>query len=187
MGQALSSASKRYGSILHIVWWSCALALVGPSLGAWAVRVVALCLNCAPGPGLCHDMAWGNGFRDVLDCAWAVGSRSRLIVAIGFIAAIAALSVRRPLLAGFSLLVLPLSALILPMLAVFSARYHGCMISDEGIGHCALWGADVGEAFHHAALAPWQIYDITPYSVALALMVAAVGFIFVRPRPVIRS
>jgi hypothetical protein len=132
---------------------------------------------------LCRDVtAWGSCFRGALDCAWAVGSHSRLVLMIAFIAAVAALAVRRPLLAGFSLLVLPLSATLLPMLAVSSARYSGCSIGDAEVERCALWGVDMGRTFHHAVMAPWQIYEMTPYSVALALMIAAVGFIFLRPR-----
>ena len=89
---------------------------------------------------------------------------------------------RRPILGALGMLVLPLLALWLPTLAVSSAAYNGCHINEAGVGDCALWGANMGMAFHKAAQAPWLIDDFMPYAVALALMLGVIGFLFLRPK-----
>lgn len=163
------------------VWLACAAVLLGPSLLVWMVRLAALAMTCAPGPELCRGTTLGGGFRDTLELAWAVGTNLYLNIAVAFIAAVAALRLRRPAMAGLSLLVLPLAALVLPTLAVFTAMYPGCDANEAGVGDCRLWGAGMGMSFHHAAMAPWIIYGLVPYGFALALMIGAVGFLFFRP------
>lgn len=165
------------------VWCACAAVLVGPSVLVLAVRLAALALRCAPGPAACHGIALGGGFHDTLTLAWAIGTDPLLSVAVAFVAAIAAFRLRRPALAALSVLMLPLAALVLPTLTVFSALYQGCDANEAGVGDCRLWGAGMGMSFHHAAMAPWLIYGFVPYCFALALMTGIVGFLFFRPRP----
>jgi len=165
------------------VWAFCVALLVGPSVLVWVVRLIALGAGCAPGPGLCRGIPLGGGLRDTLDFAWLIGSDALLGLAIGLVAAVSALWLRRPLMAALSLLVLPLVAVVLPTLAVLVSTYAGCQVNDDGIGDCPLWGAKMGMTFHAAAIASSDLYDMVPYSFALALMVAAIGFVFFRPRP----
>ncbi len=164
------------------VWWFCATLLLGPSMLVWMVRLSALGMGCEPGPDLCRNFAIGGGLRDTLDLAWIIGSNSLVSLAIGFAAAIIALRARRPLMASLSLLVLPLAALVLPTLAVYTALYSGCEANEAGVGDCLLWGARMGMSFHRAAMAPWIIYAVVPYSFALALTIGAIGLLFFRPR-----
>ena len=77
---------------------------------------------------------------------------------------------------------LPLAALVLPTLAVYTALYSGYEANEAAVGDCRLWGAAMGMSFHRAALAPWIIYAMVPYCFALALMISAIGFFFFRPR-----
>ncbi|MGB8363410.1 MAG: hypothetical protein ACLQUZ_08775 [Rhizomicrobium sp.] len=165
------------------IWAVCLALLVGPSVLVWSVRTTALANGCAPGPQLCRGMTMGAGLRDTLQLAWLLGSNALMALAIAFAAAVAALSVRRPLMAALGLLVLPLAAVLLPTLAVITSSYGGCQVNEDGIGDCLLWGAKMGMSFHTAATASAALYDTAPFTFALALMVAAVGFIFFRPRP----
>lgn len=165
------------------VWWFCATLLLGPSLLVWLVRLSALGMGCEPGPDLCRNIAIGGGLRDTLDLAWLIGSNSLASLGIAFAAAIVALRLRRPLLASLSLMILPLAALVLPTLAVSTALYSGCEANEAGVGDCVLWGARMGMSFHSAALAPWIVYGVVPYSFTLALMVGAIGLLFFRQRP----
>lgn len=125
-------------------------------------------------------MTLGGGLRDTLNLAWFAGANTTLTLAIALIAAIAGLMDRKPLMAALSMLMLPLAALMLPTLAVSSAAYNGCQINEAGVGDCALWGANMGMAFHHAAQAPWLIDDFMPYAVSLALMLGVIGYLFFR-------
>ena len=170
-------------SIVLCGWLFCATVLLGPSLLVWAVRGTALAMSCAPGPALCRGMTLGGGLRDTLDFAWLVSLNGLLSLAISLAAAVLALALRRPLLAALSPLVLPLAALAFPTLAVFASTYDGCQVNEDGIGDCSLWGAHMGMTFHHAAQASQTLYDIVPYSFALALMVGFIGFLFFRPQP----
>jgi hypothetical protein len=165
------------------VWAVCAALLVGPSVLVWFVRITALAAGCGPGPGLCRGMTLGGGLRDTLDFAWLIGSDTAIGLVIALVASVAALRVRRPLMAALSLLVLPLAAVLLPFAAVIASTYAGCSVNEDGIGDCVLWGANMGMSFHTSATAYSALYDIFPYSLALTLMVAAIGFIFFRPRP----
>ncbi|HEX3673835.1 MAG TPA: hypothetical protein VHU87_06140 [Rhizomicrobium sp.] len=169
----------RNGAIGVLV--ACALVLLAPSALVWFVRLTALGMQCAPGPALCRGQALGGGLRDALDLAWIVGANPMVAVGIAFIGGIAGLIAHRPLSAGLSLLVLPLAAFVLPTFAVWASRFDGCQINEAGVGDCTLWGAQMGMAFHQAARVPDMIYDIAPYSFALALMVGAIGLLFFRP------
>jgi hypothetical protein len=170
---------KRSGPVS--VLCASAAVLLAPSLLVWFVRAVGLALRCAPGPGTCHGLALGGGLRDALDLAWVIGANPLIAIAIALAAAIAALIAHRPLSAGLSLLLMPIAAAILPTLAVWSSMYEGCQINEAGVGDCTLWGAQMGMAFHEAARVPDMVYDIAPYSFALALMIGAIGFLFFRP------
>lgn len=163
-----------------LAWILCTIVLIGPSLLVWLVRGVAYAYQCAPGPEPCHGMTLGGGLRDTLDLAWFAASNTTLSLAIALIAAIAGLMERRPILGALSMLVLPLAALWVPTLAVSSAAYNGCHINEAGVGDCALWGANMGMAFHQAAQTPWLIDDFMPYAVSLALMLGVLGFLFFR-------
>lgn len=165
------------------VWGVCVALLVGPSVLVWFVRITALAVGCAPGPGLCRGMSLGGGLRDALALAWTIGSDTLLGLVIAFAAAVAALTLRKPLMAAMSLLLLPIAAVTLPTLAVVASNYSGCEVNEDGIGDCLLWGAKMGMSFHNAAVASSALYDMVPFSFALTLMVAAIGFIFFRPRP----
>jgi hypothetical protein len=181
MDEAESPAPKH--SLPLCAWALCAAVLLGPSILVWFVRGSALAMGCAPGPALCRGMELGGGLRDTLELAWLVGLNALFALAIAFAAAVLALTLRRPLLAALSPLVLPLAALAFPALAVYASTYSGCQVDEDGIGDCALWGAHMGMTFHRAAQASATLYDIVPYSFALALMVGFIGFLFFRPSP----
>lgn len=164
------------------VWLLCAAILLGPSILVWAIRGIALAFSCMPGMGTCHGFSLGGALRLALNAAWFVGDNTFVALMIGFAASIAALFARRPLLAGLSVLLLPLGALMLPKYAVAMSTYNGCPVNDAGVGDCLLWGSHMGMSFHRAALVPGLIYDVFPYSFALAMMVGVIGFIFCRRR-----
>lgn len=164
------------------VWLLCAAVLLGPSILAWAIRGAALAFSCLPATGACHGFELGEGLRLALNAAWFVGDNTFVALMIGFAASIAALFARRPLLAGLSVLLLPLGALMLPKYAVAMSTYSGCPVNDAGVGDCLLWGSHMGMSFHRAALVPGLIYDTFPYAFALAMMVGVIGFIFCRKR-----
>lgn len=164
------------------VWLLCAVILLGPSILVWIVRGTALAFSCAPGTSICHGMPLGNGMRDTLTLAWFIGTNTFVALMVGLAASIAALFARKPLLAGVSVLFLPLAALVLPTFAVFFSTYDGCQVNEAGVGDCLLWGTNMGMSFHQAAMAPWLIYGIVPYSFAIALMIGAIGFMFCRAR-----
>ncbi|HEY2069004.1 MAG TPA: hypothetical protein VGG48_05575 [Rhizomicrobium sp.] len=170
---------KRHGAIFILC--AAATVLLAPSALVWFVRLTALAMQCGPGPDACRGQMLGGGLRDALDLAWIVGDSPVVAVTIAAIGAVAALIAHRPLSAGLSLLILPLAALILPTVAVWTSLYHGCNPNEAGVGDCTLWGAQMGMAFHEAARVPNMIYDIAPYSFALALMMGAIGFLFFRP------
>jgi hypothetical protein len=164
------------------VWGLCAALLVGPSVLVWIVRLSALFAGCAPGPGVCRGMMLGGGLRDTLALSWLLGANTFLALVIALAAAVAALSLRRPLMAAMGLLLLPISAVILPWLAVFMSMDAGCQVNEDGIGDCTLWGAKMGMSFHEAAVATTALYDTVPYIFALAVMVGVLGFVFFRPK-----
>jgi hypothetical protein len=164
------------------IWSICAALLVGPALLVWIVRFTALFAGCAPGPSACHGMTLGGGLRDTLALAWIFGGSIFSVLVIALVSAVAALSLRKPLMAAMGLLLLPISAVMLPILAVQSSVFDGCQVNEDGIGDCLLWGAKMGMSFHEAAVATATLSDTMPYSFALALMVGAVGFVFFRPR-----
>ncbi len=165
------------------IWAICIALVLGPALMAWIVRLSALGLQCAPGPDPCRGMTLGGGLRDALGLTWEINANTALLLAIAFIATIAALFARRPLMAALTFLLLPLVALILPMAVVFVSMYPGCTVSESGIGSCTLWGAEMGMSFHTAASVQWQIYGFVPYTFAVALMLGVVGLFLMRPRP----
>jgi hypothetical protein len=173
---------KRTGAIYILC--TAATILLAPSVLVWFVRLVAMGMQCAPGPDLCRGQMLGGGLRDALDLAWIVGANPMIAISIAFVGGVAALSAHRPLSAGLSLLTLPIAALVLPTVAVWTSMYSGCQVNEAGVGDCTLWGAPMGMAFHQAARIPDMIYDIAPYTFALALMVGAIGFLFFRPEEV---
>ncbi|HUO91686.1 MAG TPA: hypothetical protein VMU22_02140 [Rhizomicrobium sp.] len=177
-----SVGNPRSVSAALCFWGLCAALLLGPSLLVWVVRGAALFAHCDPGPGLCRGVALGGGLRDTLALAWFIGANTFLALVIALVSAALALSLRRPLMAAMGLLLLPIAAVVLPSLAVAFSSYAGCQVNEDGIGDCVLWGAKMGMSFHDAAIASSALYDMVPYSFALALMVGAVGFVFFRPK-----
>jgi hypothetical protein len=164
------------------VWAICCAALIAPSLLVWAVRGTAYALHCAPGPGQCNGMTLGAGLRDTLNLAWALPGNSLLLLVIAFTAAVAAVIARRPLLGAMTLIVVPVLALVLPTIAVFSSTYDNCPVNDGGIGDCPLWGTNMGMAFHLAANVNDMVYGFAPYTFAAALMLGMIGWFFTRPK-----
>lgn len=164
-------------------WALCVAVMLVPALLVWIVRLTALFSGCAPGPDLCHGMALGAGLRDALNLSWVVSTSPFLLGALGLLAMFLAFRVCRPLTGTLSLLLLPLLAPTLPILAVLFSRYDGCSISSEGIGSCQLWGAAMGSSFHHAATARDVMFAIFPYTFALTVMLGVLGFVFARPKP----
>lgn len=164
------------------VWTICTALLAGPAILVWIVRLTALAAGCVPGPDLCRGMALGGGLRDALALSWLLGANALLAICVAFAAAIAALAVRRPLMASLSVLVLPIVCVLLPIAAVSASTYFGCQVNEDGIGDCMLWGAKMGMSFHEAAVAASMLGDTMPYGFAIALMVGAIGFVFFRPK-----
>jgi len=157
------------------------VALLLPSLAVWIVRGIAFAFHCVPGPGLCSGFALGAALRYALEGAWLFGANPLLCIAIALFAAILGLWARRPLTASLNMLLSPIAAVLLPTLAVYSSLYPGCDMNEAGVGSCMLWGAMMGMNLHYAAIAPSLIYDFVPYSVALSLMILAIGLLFFRP------
>jgi hypothetical protein len=164
------------------IWAVCVALLLGPCALVWIVRGVAYAAQCQPGPELCRGMALGGGLRDALALAWSVSTNSFFLIAVSIAATLAAFTARRPLLGTLSLLLLPILALVLPMVAVLTARYGDCAVNSDGIGNCMLWGAQMGMSFHTAAGVPDIIYGLMPFSFSLTLMLGLLGFFFARPR-----
>ncbi|MGC9954112.1 MAG: hypothetical protein ABSD21_07525 [Rhizomicrobium sp.] len=164
------------------IWGVCVCLLLGPSLLVWIVRGAAYATHCQPGPELCHGMMLGGGLRDALALAWSVSTNTFFLIAVSITATLAAFTARHPLLGTLSLLLLPILALVLPMIAVLTARYGDCAVNNDGIGNCTLWGAQMGMSFHTAASVPDIIYGLMPFSFALTLMLGLLGWFFARPR-----
>ena len=164
-------------------WALCLAVLLAPGLLVWAVRLFALIAACAPGPGLCRGLALGAGLRDALMLAWLVATNAFLLIALSLAAALFAFRVCRPMTGTLSLLILPVASPLLPILAVLSARYDGCVISSDGVGNCLLWGATMGMSFHNAAIAHDVLFSVLPFSFALTVMLGVLGFVFARPKP----
>jgi len=164
------------------IWGVCVSLLLGPSLLVWIVRGAAYAMQCQPGPELCHGMILGGGLRDALTLAWGISTDTLFLMAVSITATLAAFAARRPLLGTLSLLLLPILALVLPMLAVLASRYGDCAVNSDGIGNCTLWGARMGMSFHTAAGVPDIIYGLMPFSFSLTLMLGLLGWFFARPR-----
>ena len=164
------------------IWGVCVSLLLGPSLLVWIVRGAALAMQCQPGPQLCRGMMLGGGLRDALMLAWGVSTNTFFLIAVSIAATLAAFVARRPLVGTLSLLLLPILALVLPMLAVLTARHDDCAVNNDGIGNCTLWGAPMGMSFHTAASVPDIIYGLMPFSFSLTLMLGLLGWFFARPR-----
>ena len=164
------------------IWAVCVALLLGPCALVWIVRGVAYAAQCQPGPELCRGMALGGGLRDALALAWSVSTTSFFLIAVSITATLAAFTARRPLLGTLSLLLLPILALVLPMVAVLTARYGDCAVNSDGIGNCTLWGAQMGMNFHTAASVPDIVYGLMPFTFALTLMLGLLGWFFARPR-----
>jgi hypothetical protein len=166
-----------------LLWWLGILALVGPSLAVWSVRGIAYGMHCAPGPDSCNGLPLGIALHDALAVSWLLPSNALLLITIAVATTVAGFFARRPIIAALCLLILPIAALVLPMLAVYSAVYPGCDVNEAGVGDCLLWSARMGMSFHTAAVVPWMIYGFAPYSFALALMLGLLGWFFSQPRP----
>jgi hypothetical protein len=174
-------AEKRRAALT--VWGVCVTLLLGPALLVWIVRGVALGAQCAPGPELCRGMMLGGGLHDTLSLAWIIGTNAFFLIGLSLVATLAAFVAHRPLLGTLSMLLLPILAPVLPMFAVYISKYDGCPVSNDGIGSCTLWGAQMGMSFHTAASVPDMIYGIADFSFALAVVLGILGWFFARPRP----
>ncbi len=163
-------------------WAICVAILLGPSVLVWIVRATAFAAQCAPGPEVCHGIPLGAGLRDTLMLSWAISTSTLFLVGLSLIATLAAFRACRPLLGTLSMLLLPILAPVLPMLAVLLSRYDNCPVSTDGIGSCILWGASMGMSFHNAPIARDLVYGIVPYTFALTVMLGIIGFFFARPR-----
>lgn len=163
-------------------WAFVVAVLLGPSLLVWTVRLTALFAGCGPGPGRCHGMALGAGFRDALGFAWVVSTSPMLLMVLALAATLLAFRACQPLLGTLSLLALPILTPMLPIVAVLASRYDGCAVSTDALGGCQLWGASMGMSFHDAAIARDVVYSIVPYTFALAVMLGILGFCFARPK-----
>ena len=153
-----------------------------PSLAVWVVRAIASGTHCAPGPAACSSFPVGQALRYSLEAAWLLGTHPLLCMTVALAGAFAGLWARQPLTAAMAMLILPIAVVLLPTLAVRSSLYPGCSLNEDGIGSCTLWGTPMGMNLHYAANASALIYGFAPYSVALALMILAVGLLFFRPR-----
>ncbi len=173
--------------VAFIVWALCLAILLGPSLMVWFVRAVGFAAQCAPGPAPCRGMTLGGGLRDALGIAWAVGTNTFFLITTAVVAMLACFYAKRPLLGSLCLLLLPIFALLLPMLAVYVSRYDGCQINTDGIGNCVLWGALMGMSFHTAAAVPDIVYGFVPFSFSLTLVLGLLGWFFARPKEVPRQ
>jgi hypothetical protein len=181
-GQDEPEASPKYWNVPLLIWSVCASALLLPSFMVWLVRGLAYANHCVPGPALCQGwLRFGGGLRDTLGLAWALSTNELALVGMAFIASLAALFSRKPLLAAASLLLFPIAALVLPLIAVLTSTYPGCGINEAGIGSCMLWGADQGMSFHQSASVQGAIYSFAPYTFALSLMIGILGWFFARP------
>jgi hypothetical protein len=176
-------AARKRGNRAHIIWGTAIAILIAPAILVWIIRAVGYVESCPPGPQLCHGMPLGLGLRDALELAWALPTNSLLMIVVAVGATVAGLFCRRPLLAAACLLILPVAALALPMLAVASAKYDGCSVDESGVGDCMLWGANMGMSFHTAAQATGLVFDFFPYSFALALMLGLLGWFFSQQKP----
>jgi len=163
-------------------WALCVTVLLGPALLVWAVRLAALFTGCAPGPDVCHGVPFGAGLRDALALNWVITTSGLLLIGLSLAATLLAFRAYRPLLGTLTLLVMPILAPILPIVAVLASRYDGCAVSNDAIGSCQLWGASMGMSFHNAAIARDVVYAIVPYTFSLAVMLGVLGFCFARPK-----
>jgi len=163
-------------------WALCVTVLLGPAVLVWAVRLAALFAGCAPGPDVCHGIAFGAGLRDALALNWVVDTSGLLLIGLSLAATLLAFRAYRPLLGTLTMSVMPILAPMLPILAVLASRYDGCAVSNDAIGSCQLWGASMGMSFHNAAIARDVVYAIVPYTFALAAMLGVLGFCFARPK-----
>jgi hypothetical protein len=163
-------------------WALCVAGLLGPAMLVWVVRLSAAAAGCTPGPELCHSIPFGAGLRDALALAWVIPTSGFLLGVLSLAATLFAFRACRPLTGTLSMLVLPILAPVLPMLAVIFSRYGDCAVSGDGIGNCRLWGAAMGMSFHNAAVAHDVLYSIFPYTFALTMMLGVLGFCFARPK-----
>lgn len=175
-------ARPPYWNVPLLIWSVCAATLLLPSILVWIVRGSAYVMRCVPNAELCYGHSFGGGLRDTLGLAWGIPNTSTIIlVGLAFVAATAALFARKPLLSAASMLLLPIAALVLPMIAVLSAIPMSCTLNEAGVGECTLWGADQNMSFHHAVMVQSAIYGFAPYSFALSLMMGILGWFFARP------
>lgn len=163
------------------VWLFIVAVMTVPIAAAWLIRGGFALTGCAPKAAAClADPANALGvqaFKATLDVAWMLGANDVVTLGIVTLAAMAAIIGLRPVHAALTVLILPHSALLLPVLLVGQTQYPGCAVSEAHIGNCVLWGFKMGDAFHNAAVAPALIYTFTPFAVAGALVAGLLGWI----------
>lgn len=182
MEEDVVDIAPRKKRIAPVIWGVAVTILLGPALLVWLVRATALVCGCAPGEEACHGMTLGAGLRDALDLAWTISTDALVLISLSIIATLAAFCERKPVTGTLSLVLLPLLSLTLPALAVASATHPDCRISPDGIGHCTLWGADMGRSFDTAATATDVIISLMPTCAALAVMMGLIGWFFAHPK-----
>jgi hypothetical protein len=118
-----------------------------------------------------------SALKSTLDIAWLMGTNDIVTLGLTTLAAMAAIIGLRPVHAALTVLVVPLSTLLLPVWLVGNTAYVGCAVSEGRVGDCVLWGTRMGDTFHAAATAPALIYTYTPFAVAGALVAGLLGWI----------
>jgi len=162
------------------VWFIGFAILIVPGILVMFVRGVAYGLHCAPGPQVCHGLPVGEALKDTLQLSWFIAMDTLFSIGVAFLASLAALKARRPLLAALTMLIVPMLALVLPWLGVYTSLHSDCAPNEEGVGDCVLWGAHMGMSVHNAATAEQIVFNTVAYTFAIALMIGALGLLFFR-------
>ncbi|HEY4125188.1 MAG TPA: hypothetical protein VGM36_11275 [Rhizomicrobium sp.] len=162
-------------------WFIGVAILVVPGLLVMAVRGAAAGFKCVPGPQICHGLPIGDALKYALQFSWFIAMDTLFSIGVAFVASLAALKARRPLLAALTMLITPMLALVLPWLGVYTSLYPDCAPNEEGVGDCVLWGTHMGMSVHNAATAEQIVFGNVAYTFAIALMIGALGLLFFRP------
>ena len=179
-----NSTHKRNGGVRVLacrIWWFGLAALLVPAAVAWIFRGVGYALHCAPQAATCIPAPFtgmlGFALKGTLDLAWFVGATPPMTLGLTVFTGLAAVVAAHPARAAGTMFAAPLMALLLPVGLVGVSTYEGCIVNENGLGNCVLWGANMGMTFHRAAIAPELIYSYTPLAVSGALVAGFLGWI----------
>ncbi len=168
-------------SVATAIWGFALAILLIPAIAAWAMRGAAFAFSCAPSAVSClrppYSVLMGSAFKGLLDLSWLMGATPPLTLGLAAFAALATVFALRPVLAALTLLLGPLTALLLPIALVGQTAYDGCAVNENNAGDCVLWGQSMGDSFHMAATAPELISGYMPFAIAGALVAGLVGWI----------